>query len=197
MSDRSGQAAESFRSGGGPTAAGRLLRTAIGRHGGTELAARLELQGHWAAVVGEAIARQTEPTRLQDGVLTIAVVSPSWHGTLRSMERKLLATIQDRCPHLRVATLRFQLGRPAAAPARASDPDELTPAPGEVAGVVLSPAVLVEVDALLQPLTDERLRAVVRAALISHRQLQQWRLQHGWRRDPADGELLPPPSLRR
>ena len=70
-----------------------LIRPAIARTGhGSEI--MLDILGkNWAAIVGEANARNTGPSAFQDGMLTIVVPSPVWMTQARFMKKSFLDTI--------------------------------------------------------------------------------------------------------
>ena len=64
---------------------------------GTDI--RLEkLKKNWQAVVGAVNARNTKPTALRDGVLTVAVSSPVWITQIRFYSSAFLSAINSFDP---------------------------------------------------------------------------------------------------
>ncbi|PZV15805.1 MAG: hypothetical protein DCF21_11300, partial [Leptolyngbya sp.] len=63
----------------------------------------------WAAVVGDGVARQAAPVRLDQDVLHVAVVNPMWAQTLTLERVRILAKLNDRL-HLNLRDIRFSSG---------------------------------------------------------------------------------------
>jgi predicted nucleic acid-binding Zn ribbon protein len=63
----------------------------------------------WAAVVGEGVARQAAPVRLDQDVLHVAVVNPMWAQTLTLERVRILAKLNDRL-QLNLSNIRFSSG---------------------------------------------------------------------------------------
>jgi predicted nucleic acid-binding Zn ribbon protein len=63
----------------------------------------------WAAVVGEGVARQAAPVRLDQDVLHVAVVNPMWAQTLTLERRHILTKLNDRL-QLQLSDIRFSSG---------------------------------------------------------------------------------------
>ncbi|MBE9155326.1 DUF721 domain-containing protein [Nodosilinea sp. LEGE 06152] len=86
-----------------------------------------QVLNHWTAVVGEGVARQAAPVRLDQDVLHVAVVNPMWAQTLTLERLRILAKLNDRL-HLNLSDIRFssgdwyrqKAGKTTAAPASAS-----------------------------------------------------------------------------
>lgn len=65
----------------------------------------------WRQVVGEGIARHTEPVTLEDGILVVRVDSSAWVTQLNFMREPLLEALAARLPEeLRATGLRFRQG---------------------------------------------------------------------------------------
>lgn len=86
----------------------------------------------WRRVVGERIARRTEPGSLVGGVLTIYVASAPWAQELSLLTSELLGRLEPL--GLRIASVRFHVRQriqgPAAQPKRR--PASRAPLPGEL-----------------------------------------------------------------
>ena len=68
-----------------------------------------QVLNQWAAVVGEGVARQAAPVRLDQDVLHVAVVNPMWAQTLTLERLRILAKLNDRL-HLHLTDIRFSSG---------------------------------------------------------------------------------------
>jgi predicted nucleic acid-binding Zn ribbon protein len=70
-----------------------LLRPVVARMGsGTEIAL-VTLRKNWRTVVGEANARNSEPSSLRDGMLTVMVSSPVWMTQARFMKPSFIDAV--------------------------------------------------------------------------------------------------------
>lgn len=68
-----------------------------------------QVLNHWTAVVGEGVARQAAPVRLDQDVLHVAVANPMWAQTLTLERLRILAKLNDRL-HLNLSDIRFSSG---------------------------------------------------------------------------------------
>ncbi|WP_017298344.1 DciA family protein [Nodosilinea nodulosa] len=68
-----------------------------------------QVLNQWTAVVGEGVARQAAPVRLDQDVLYVAVVNPMWAQTLTLERLRILAKLNDRL-HLSLSDIRFSSG---------------------------------------------------------------------------------------
>lgn len=64
----------------------------------------------WPQVVGERVAKHSQPYRLVNGLLTVRVDSSPWVSELVHMQPKILAAIQKTCPEGGIRDLRFVQG---------------------------------------------------------------------------------------
>ncbi|MFQ4140109.1 DUF721 domain-containing protein [Nodosilinea sp. PGN35] len=84
----------------------------------------------WAAVVGEGVARQAAPMRLDQDVLHVAVINPMWAQTLTLERVRILAKLNARL-QLNLSDIRFSSGdwyrQNRSAPAAPASPAELPP----------------------------------------------------------------------
>lgn len=63
----------------------------------------------WEEVVGESIARQAHPRRMEGTLLIIGVSSAVWARELAGRERELLKSLAERLPSLPLTGLQFEL----------------------------------------------------------------------------------------
>jgi predicted nucleic acid-binding Zn ribbon protein len=68
-----------------------------------------QILNHWAVVVGEGVARQAAPVRLDHDVLHVAVINPMWAQTLTLERLRILAKLNDRLK-LNLRDIRFSSG---------------------------------------------------------------------------------------
>ncbi|MBV8490898.1 MAG: DUF721 domain-containing protein [Candidatus Eremiobacteraeota bacterium] len=73
------------------------------------------LAAGWPEIVGEDVARHSRPSRLADGVLTVATRSSAWGQELSFLQSRILEAVRARFPTTTVRELRFRVGtvRPA------------------------------------------------------------------------------------
>jgi predicted nucleic acid-binding Zn ribbon protein len=64
---------------------------------------------HWAAVVGDNVARQAAPVGLDQDVLHVAVINPMWAQTLMLERLRILTKLNDRL-RLSLSDIRFSSG---------------------------------------------------------------------------------------
>ncbi len=63
----------------------------------------------WTSVVGEGVARQAAPMRIDQDVLHVAVVNPMWAQTLMLERLRIVAKLNDRL-NLNLSDIRFSSG---------------------------------------------------------------------------------------
>jgi hypothetical protein len=111
----------------------------------------------WQEIVGDKIARQSQPESLRDGVLQVRVANSAWLHHLRFLERDLRHKLKEELPSLEIKELRFCQGslEELKAVEGSTSPEE-TPAPQnyEEQPTPLDPQQL----RLLQSVTDPELR---------------------------------------
>ena len=72
-----------------------LIGRYLGRVVGKDAPAAKDLFSQWRAIVGDPIADNVTPVRLDRGVLTVEVVENAWATQLKILERQLLHTLRD------------------------------------------------------------------------------------------------------
>jgi predicted nucleic acid-binding Zn ribbon protein len=76
----------------------------------------------WEERVGPAIAGVTEPVRVSDGTLIVAVRTSAWLMELRLMEREILRRLNEGREKGRLRGIRFVMSGSDATPEEASPP---------------------------------------------------------------------------
>lgn len=111
----------------------------------------------WQEIVGDKIARQSQPESLRDGVLEVRVANSAWLHHLRFLERDLRQKLNKELPTLEIKELRFRQGSlEQVQPVESSTSPEQLPAPQnhEEQATILDPQQL----KLLQSVNDPELR---------------------------------------
>lgn len=94
----------------GPTPLGRALASYLERSGLGEKIAAASVVPEWDDLVGERIAGVTEPVRVSNGVLFVAVRSSAWMMELKMMEREILRRLNEDRETGRIRAIRFVMG---------------------------------------------------------------------------------------
>ncbi|MGA0863476.1 MAG: DUF721 domain-containing protein [Ilumatobacteraceae bacterium] len=71
----------------------------------------VELFRSWREIVGDAIADNVSPKRLENRVLTVEVVDNAWATQLRFLETRLISTLRERAGD-EVDSLQIRVKRP-------------------------------------------------------------------------------------
>lgn len=69
--------------------------------------AKSELLVAWPELIGPEVAAHTEPTSVEDGLLTVRCDSTAWAQQLRSMRNAVLERIAERHPAAGIESVRF------------------------------------------------------------------------------------------
>ena len=111
----------------------------------------------WQEIVGEKIARQSQPESLSNGVLQVKVENSAWLHHFRFLERDLRQKLNKELPSLEIKELRFRQG-----PLDQVKPLESSITPEEISAPQKHQEKLTPLDPeqlrLLQSVTDPELR---------------------------------------
>lgn len=72
-----------------------LMQKWVGRTLGKDAPKANDLFSRWRTIVGDQIADNVTPMRLENGVLTVEVTENAWATQLRFLERQLIATLGE------------------------------------------------------------------------------------------------------
>jgi hypothetical protein len=143
-----------------PVPIGEALSSTFARLGVEARVREHEVFRIWPSVVGEAIARHTEPQGLKQGRLVVHVTDPVWLHHLSMMRHRILEAMRERMGATAVREVVLRIGevsmRPAIAPARS----EPVPPP--------DPVRLAEIETIVAPVKDEEARQAFRRLLLRH-----------------------------
>ena len=81
----------------------------------------------WQEIVGDKIARQSQPESLNNGVLQVKVANSAWLHHLRFLEKELRQKLNEELPSLKIKELRFRQG-----PLDQAEPVKSSRSPGEI-----------------------------------------------------------------
>jgi hypothetical protein len=123
------------------------------------------IQTRWTELVGDEVARRTQPGRLEQGCLAVTVDNSPWLHELTLREGELAARLGEHVPQIR--SLRFVVGVLArhAIPARASRPRAER----------LTPAEMQEIDETVSVIGDEAVASAARRLLTTARRFSRSR----------------------
>lgn len=108
----------------------------------------------WSAVVGEEVARRSQPGLLRNGRLQVTVTDAVWLQQLTMLKPTILASLEAHLGSRIVRELFFSVGRPSFSPPR----HESTLRSGCSA---ISPEVQARLQEVLRPIQDEECRLVL------------------------------------
>lgn len=90
---------------------GELMPAVIGRLGVAERFAQEKLTSAWHEIVGDFLARQSHPVRLERGVLVVAVLQPAVLFTLeRDLKPRIVARLREIFGTRTIRSVRFVHG---------------------------------------------------------------------------------------
>jgi predicted nucleic acid-binding Zn ribbon protein len=78
-----------------PRSLGELLGRYLGRTLGKDAPAANDIFAKWRSIVGDAIADNVTPVRLEAGTLTVEVTEPAWATQLRFLEQQVVTTLRE------------------------------------------------------------------------------------------------------
>lgn len=78
-----------------PRSLGELLGRYLGRTLGKDAPAANDIFAKWRAIVGDAIADNVTPVRLEARTLTVEVTEPAWATQLRFLEQQVVTTLRE------------------------------------------------------------------------------------------------------
>lgn len=72
-----------------------LLGRYVGRALGKEAPTATDIFSRWRAIVGDTVAENVTPVRLEGKVLTVEVVENAWATQLKFLDRQIIATLRE------------------------------------------------------------------------------------------------------
>jgi hypothetical protein len=100
------------------------------------------LRAVWPGVVGDELARRTEPISIERGLLRVAVPDGRWRLALHRMRREILARLRDAAGSLAPRQLGFTV-RPLPPPPEPAPPAPAAAVAREVPGPVVQAAAAI------------------------------------------------------
>ncbi len=150
----------------------------------------------WADVVGPQVASVTQVEKVQGTALVVRVKNSVWANELSLLKGDMLRRLNLALGGPVLSDIRFKAGGLAQKkaqrhlPAMPALPD--TEALGQIR---LSGDALGRVEAVVSSISDEALRARVRASLLRAARLEAWKQAHEWQPCARCGALSPPAGM--
>jgi len=95
MANREAMDDEEFNPGRPPRALNDVLAKVLRRMKVSDETTALGVFSHWRQIVGDAIADNVSPKRLEKRRLTVEVEDPAWATQLKFLESQLLSTLKE------------------------------------------------------------------------------------------------------
>lgn len=86
---------------------GELIKEFTQQNGVSERLRAYQVVGDWENIVGTAIARNTEISRLENGILYVRAANSTWRNELVFMKSAILGKIKDNYPDSGVVDIFF------------------------------------------------------------------------------------------
>jgi len=129
---------------------------------------RYSIWGAWKEIVGDSIARQTQPRAIRNRILFIDVSHSTWIQQLQFLKPELLEKINDFLGEPLIQDIRFKLGKISPT---LSTPDKTHLLEDEK----LDKMTLGQIEGLLQKIDDGEVRKGLRDILIKGAKLERFR----------------------
>ncbi len=147
----------------------------------------------WADVVGPQVAGVTQVEKVEGTKLVVRVKNSTWAHELTFLKGDILRRLNLALGGPVLSDIRFKGGGLAREKASPRLPAHAALPGGDVlAQIRLSGAALGRVEAVVQSISDEALRARVRASLLRAARLEAWKRAREWRPCVRCGALSPP-----
>ncbi len=86
---------------------GELIKEFTQQKGVSEKLRAYQVVGDWESIVGKAIARKTEISRLENGILYVRAANSTWRNELVFMKPAILRKIRENYPDSGVVDIFF------------------------------------------------------------------------------------------
>ena len=84
---------------------GEIIRRVLSRRGLGAGIREAEVLGRWPDIVGETLAKQTDPIAIEQGILFIRVPDSAWRNELSMMKEELVKKINTAFGEIRVTRI--------------------------------------------------------------------------------------------
>jgi len=124
--------------------------------------------GAWNEIVGESVARHSQPRSIRNQILFIDVAHPTWMQHLQFLKPTLLNQVNTFLGGPLIQDIRFKLGK-------VSPPLPAPPKTLSMEDEPLDQGTLGRIESLLQKIDDEEVQRSLREVLINGAKLQRFR----------------------
>ena len=149
----------------------------------------------WQSTVGETIAKNVQPARIDYKTLFVYINNSSWKTEFQFQKSGIIKKLNEAAECRLIEEILLSRETRIAAPRNRIEPLEPTPdeiIARELSNITLTDAELGEIEAGLT-VEDEQLRAMILKTAINRRRLKKCREKHGWHAC-AKCEMLVPPD---
>lgn len=141
-------------SGAGFTRLDKAMEATLERLGLGVGAANVVVHRVWSEVVGEEVARRSQPGLLRNGRLEVTVTDAVWIQQLTMLKPKILSGLESRVGSGIIRDIFFTLGTPAS-----SAPERQRPTRRRSRRI--TPQMQEEVESILRPIQDQECREIL------------------------------------
>jgi len=124
--------------------------------------------GAWNEIVGESVARHSQPRSIRNQILFIDVAHPTWMQQLQFLKPTLLDQVNAFLGETLIRDIRFKLGK-------VSPTLPASPKPLLMEDEPLDQGTLNRIESLLQEIGDEEVQKSLREVLIKGAKLERYR----------------------
>lgn len=140
----------------------------------------------WEEVVGESVARATQPEAVKGGKIFVAVKSSAWMQELRFLEQTILQRLNELAGSPVFTEMVFRVK-----PLPRRRPPVSAQAEPPITEPEIDEVTISRLHALTEPIVDPEVRAKMTEHVIAYHRLMQIRQQIGWRSCRQCGCLHP------
>ena len=153
---------------------GRSLAPAVEDLGVSQKLARYQIQACWPELAGPRLAPHCSPQKIQGRVLWLRVRGPVWAQEVMFAQDRILTSLADRFPRLRLEQLRCQVG--VVVPTVVDNPPQI---PEDLSAIVLPRSVEYRLERLAAEITDDKLRHSFLRAMRQKERKDSWLRSQG------------------
>lgn len=92
-----------------PEPIGSIIDSFLKRRGLSKKIKQHQLWEIWAELVGQAVAKEAAPLRIQRNMLVVEVTNSAWMQELVFLKPRILAKIKDSLPEAGITDIRFEI----------------------------------------------------------------------------------------
>jgi predicted nucleic acid-binding Zn ribbon protein len=142
-------------------------------------------------IVGPRISKATKAEQIRDGILFVGCRTATWANELTFLKTDIMGKLNKRLGGQYVKDIRFSTRSPKQLVQTPDEVEERDQIPEkEFEGIQIPPEDLQKIEAVSLEAESEELAARIRKTLITSRKLDQWKIDHGWKKCDSCGSLI-------